>query len=99
MTNNTISFSRIDQIIERVHQFKIDPAFQNEIDERKNRKVIDIMSNDELLKFYATIAAFSQAANSKNVRDNLLSSGDFENMFHGFSVDKVSVINLDSKVA
>src|SRR5258706_8582683 len=94
MTNNATIFNKIDQIIVRVHQFKMEPEFAREVCERNNRNSSEKIGEGQLLRFYATIVAFSKGANSKNVRDKLILTGAFEKMFQNFSVDKVSKINV-----
>ena len=84
--NNEEIFIKIDELINRVNTFKVDPLFKQEVQNRNDRKVPDKLSGDQLLKVFVTLIAFSQNANSKLVR-SIIDSGIFENVFENFSVE------------
>lgn len=95
MTTNETVFKKIDSIIEKVKAHKVEPDFTNELTERINRKPPKNLSDDELLRVYAILLAFSQGANSEFVRDRLVLTGDFDKIFQNFSVDKVAKMDAE----
>jgi len=93
MTNETI-FLQIDNIFNRINQFRIDPLLESEILDRNNRTVPGKLNDDQLLRVFATLIAFSQNANSKLVKELILTNA-FEEVFENFSVETVSKMNGD----
>ncbi len=90
MTNNETVFKKIDSLIEKVKKYRVEPDFTNELTDRINRKAPNKLTDNELLRVYAILLAFSQGANSEFVRDRLVDTGTFDKIFHNFSVDKVA---------
>ena len=62
--NEEIS-KQIDEIIERINRFKVEPIFSTEVDSRKKRKVAETLTENELIEIFTNLIAFSQNANSK----------------------------------
>ena len=92
MTSKEAIFIEIDNIIERVNEFKISPIFENEVRDRDNREVPKKLTDDQLLRVFSNLIAYSQNANSKLVKQ-LIFSNVLEEVFESFSVDKVSQID------
>lgn len=97
MTNYDTIFLQIDNIFDRVNQFRVDPLLEHEIRDRNNRTVPDKLTDDELLRVFATLIAFSQNANSKLVKQLILTNA-FEEVFENFSVDTVSKMHGDELI-
>ena len=58
----------IDNIIKKVNQFKVKTAFDKEYNKRRNRKIIKLKNESELLQTFVRLIAFSQQANSDLVK-------------------------------
>ena len=52
-------FQHIDNIIKKIDSYKIEPIFSNEIEFRKNRKVSDDLTENEIIEIFTTLIAFS----------------------------------------
>ena len=74
--NEEIS-KQIDEIIERINRFKVEPIFSTEVDSRKKRKVAETLTENELIEIFTNLIAFSQNANSKLV-EQIINSGNFK---------------------
>ena len=92
MTDNLTIFTEIDNIIAKVDRFKNEPTFSQEIQERQNRRVAPLLNDNEILKTFAHLIAYSQNANSELV-EQLLKSEKFDKVFDNFEVDKVIGMN------
>lgn len=92
MTEESVIFERIDNIIAHVDQYRKEPTFSQEILERKNRQVAPFLNDNELLKTFSHLIAYSQNANSELV-ERLLESGKFDEAFENFDVDTVIRMN------
>ena len=89
--NQEIS-QRIDEIIERINKFKIEPIFSIELDSRKKRKVAETLTENEIIEIFTNLIAFSQNANSKLV-EQIIHSGIFKKIFEDFNIDKIAKMN------
>jgi len=85
-------FNHIDSIIEKVDNYKVEPIFSNEIQLRKNRKVSDNLSENEIIKIFITLIAYSQNANSKLV-EQIIETGIFNKIFADFDINKIVEMN------
>lgn len=68
---------------------KIEPKFSKEIENRNQRNPITIQNDNDVLRRFARLIAFSQNAPSDRVSD-LLDKGIFEEIFHNFKIDEVA---------
>ncbi len=89
--NQEIS-QRIDKIIERINEFKIEPIFSTELESRNKRKVAKVLTENEVIEIFTTLIAFSQNANSKLV-EQIIKSGIFKEIFADFNIDEIVKIN------
>lgn len=85
-------FGDIDNIIETVDFFKIEPLFSEEKNRRQSRTVSTLPNDDEILKKLSYLIAFSQNSNSEIV-EQVIKSGKFDNAFENFNIDKVVKLN------
>jgi hypothetical protein len=85
-------FGHIDNIIETVDHFKNEPLFSDEKNERQNKNVSSFLDDDEILKIFSYLIAYSQNANSEIV-EQVLKSGNFDNAFQNFKIDEVVKLN------
>ncbi len=85
-------FQRIDSIIEEIDSYKVEPIFSNEIELRRKRKVTDDLSENEIMKIFITLIAYSQNANSKLV-EQILKTEIFKEIFANFDVDQIVEMN------
>jgi hypothetical protein len=92
MYNKEVVFGKIDQIIKNIDIYKIEPIFDIEKNNRKNRKVSAFINDSEILKTLSYLIAFSQNANSELV-EQVIKSGKFDNAFEKFDIDKVVSLN------
>lgn len=86
------TFQKIDQLIQKIDQFKNEPLFTDERNKRQNKFFSPFQNDDEILKEFSYLIAYSQNANSKIVED-VLKSGKFEKAFHDFIIDEVVELN------
>lgn len=92
MKEKEILFKKIDLLIERVDNYKHESFFDEEKNRRQNKNVSEFKSDNEILKTFAHLIAYSQNANSELV-EQILKSGKFDQAFENFEVDKVVEIN------
>jgi 3-methyladenine DNA glycosylase Tag len=92
MTETAKIFGDIDNIIERVDRFKIEPLFSEEKNRRHNKIVSTLLDDNEILKTLSHLIAFSQNSNSEIV-EQVLKSGKFDRAFENFKIDKVVKLN------
>lgn len=85
-------FDSIDLIIRRVNSAKMEPAFSNEIKERLQRNPKMIKNDNDVLRKFSELIAFSQNAKSNLVSD-MLNRNIWEDIFNKFQVDKVVRMN------
>lgn len=83
---------QIDKIIDRVNLFKIEPNFENDYNERVNRKILRINSESELLKIFVRLIAFSSQAKSDLVKD-LINRKTLDKVFANYNVELVAKMN------
>lgn len=92
MTETAIIFSDIDNIIETVDRFKIEPLFSEEKNRRQNKIVSTLLDDNEILKILSYLIAFSQNSNSEIV-EQVLKSGKFDKAFEDFKIENVIKLN------
>ncbi len=85
-------FQHIDNIIKKIDSYKIEPIFSNEIEFRKNRKVSDDLTENEIIEIFTTLIAFSQNANSKLV-EQTIKTGIFKEIFANFDINQIVKMN------
>lgn len=92
MIEQALIFSKIDDLIKTVDQFKNEPLFSKERERRQNRLVYSLQNDNEILKTLSCLIAYSQNANSELV-ERVLDSGCFDNALVGFDIEKVMKLN------
>ena len=92
MTDSIKIFSDIDSIIDRVNSYKQEPFFSNEFTRRQNKRVSPFLDDNQILKTFAYLIAYSQNANSELV-ERLISGGNLDKAFDNFELDKVAKMN------
>lgn len=92
MTETEKPFTEIDKIIETVDQYKTEPLFSDEKNKRQNKIVSKIPNNNEILKTFAYLIAYSQNSNSETV-EQVLKSGKFDKAFNYFNIEDVVKLN------
>jgi len=88
-------FKRIDLIIKEIDSAKVEPKFSEEINARNQRDPCRIQDDNDVLRRFARLIAFSQNAPSDKVSD-MLNKGIFEDVFCNFEVEKVA--RMDSTI-
>lgn len=88
-------FDKIDQMISRIQIFQIEPLLENEIKRLTSLSPHAQQNESDLLRTFSKLVAFSQAANSKFVRDQLVNTDHFNRIFLDFDVEKVARIELN----
>jgi len=92
MTEKEKIFSKIDSIIETIDFFKVESIFNDEKKIRQN-KIVSVLPNDnQILKTFSYLIAYSQNANSEIV-EQILNSGKLEKAFKNFEIDEVVKLN------
>lgn len=92
MTEKEKIFGDIDNIIETVNRFKMEPLFSEEKSRRQNKIVSTLPNDNEILKTLSYLIAYSQNSNSEIV-EQVLKSGKFDYAFANFKIDKVVKLN------
>ncbi len=85
-------FEHIDNIIKKIDNYRVEPIFSNELEFRKNRKVSDNLSENEIIEIFTTLIAYSQNANSKLV-EQIIKSGIFNKIFADFDINEIVKMN------
>jgi len=83
---------QIDEIIENINHYKIEPVFSNELESRENRKVTDTLTDNEIIEIFINLIAYSQNANSKLV-EQIINSGIFKEIFLDFNINEIIKMN------
>ena len=83
---------KLDAIIDRVIEFKIEPKFSTEFNWRTGNKPPEKISKNELLKIFVRLISFSQQAISKKVKV-IIDEKIFDEILDNYNVDKVSKMN------
>ena len=92
MTEKVKVFSDIDNLIERVDRFKIEPLFSEEKTKRQDKSVSPLLDDNEILRTLSHLIAYSQNSNSETV-ERLLKSGKYDKAFENFDIEKVIKLN------
>ena len=92
MTEKAKIFRDIDNLIERVDRFKIEPLFSEEKAKREDKSVSPLLDDNEILRILSHLIAYSQYSDSEIV-ENLLKSGKYDKIFDNFDIDKVVKLN------
>lgn len=85
-------FHRIDLIIERINEFRIEPEFSEQIKIRHERKVPLNLSDNEIIEIFTHLIAYSQNANSKLV-EQIIDTGIFTQVFKNFDINEIIKLN------
>ncbi len=85
-------FSEIDLLIERVKFHILDPLFTNEFNKRQNKEVSVFLDDNEILRTFSYLIAYSQNSNSELV-ERLILSGNLDTAFNNFTIDDVAKMN------
>lgn len=85
-------FSDIDRLIDRVNNYKQEPLFSNEFNRRQNKKVSAFLDDNQILKTFSYLIAYSQNSNSELV-ERLILGGNLDKAFDNFELDKVAKMN------
>lgn len=92
MTDNENIYKEIDSLIKKVELNKVEPIFSIEKSRRQNRNVSDLKDDNEILRIFSHLIAYSQNANSEIV-ERILASGKFDRAFENFDIEIVSKLN------
>ena len=92
MEEKEILYKKIDLLIETIDNYKNEPNFSIEKSRRQNKIVSDFNDDNEILKMFAYLIAYSQNANSELV-EQILKSGNYDKAFENFEIDKVVKLN------
>lgn len=92
MAQNEQLFRRIDLMIEKIHQYAVEPLFSENVLQRSNTEPNFAWSDDYILKEMIELIAFSQQVRSELIRE-LFESGVFNRVFSSYSPSYVA--NLD----
>ena len=92
MEEKEILYRKIDLLIEIIDNYKNEPSFVIEKDRRQNKIVSDFKNDNEILKTFAYLIAYSQNANSELV-EQILKSGNYDKAFENFEIEKVVKLN------
>ena len=85
-------FADIDKIIETIDKYRQEPIFSDELKRRQNNTVSESLTDNEILKTFTNLIAYSQNAKS-DVVEKIIRSGIFNKVFSGFDINKVSQMN------
>jgi hypothetical protein len=85
-------FNCIDEIIEGISNFKSEPLFSQELNRRISNIVVQNLDDQEILKAFAYLIAYSQNSNSELV-ERLINNGSLDGAFEEFTIDKVAKLN------
>jgi 3-methyladenine DNA glycosylase Tag len=85
-------FQQIDNIIEDIDKYKVEPVFSNEINLRNNKKVAEDLSENEIIEIFTNLIAYSQNANSKLVEE-IIKSGILKEIFANYNIDQMIKMN------
>jgi len=85
-------FQNIDQIIETINEYKIEPEFSEQIKIRSERSVPDNLSDNEIIKIFTHLIAYSQNANSKLV-EQIIDKGILSEVFKNFEIAEIIKLN------
>jgi hypothetical protein len=87
-------FQAIDNMVERVDSFKVDPEFTKQIEERRNLVPNFNLSDKEILRRLVELIAYSNNANAQNVT-RLLDREVFRPIFQDYSVEKTANLSAE----
>jgi hypothetical protein len=85
-------FYRIDRLIDRINEFKIDPGFSEQIKIRQEKKVPPSLNNNEIIKIFTHLIAYSQNANSKLV-EKIIDAEIFDQVFKNYDISEIIKLN------
>lgn len=91
---NMKSFQAIDNVVDRVNSFKVDPEFTQQIEDRRNLIPDFGLKDDEILYRLIELIAYSNNANAQLVT-RLLSSNVFRSIFENYSVEKTAELSAE----
>lgn len=85
-------FQSVDSLITTIDKFKNEPLFSEEKKIRQQKEVSVLIDDNEILKIFSHLIAYSQNANSELV-EQVLKSGNFDKAFAYFDIDRVVKLN------
>lgn len=85
-------FQKIDQLIQNIDSYKVEPLFTDERNKSQDKTFAPFLNDDEMLKMFSYLIAYSQNANSKTV-GQVLKSGKFDKAFNDFKIEEVIKLN------
>jgi hypothetical protein len=85
-------FHKIDNLIEKIDRYRIEPAFSEQISNRKGKKVPENLSDNEIIEIFTHLIAYSQNANSKLV-EQIIDTGIFSHIFKNFEIKEIIKLN------
>jgi len=85
-------FKHIDNNIEKINNYKVEPIFSNEIQSRNNRIISNDLTENEIIEIFTRLIAYSQNANSKLV-EQIIDTGIFNKIFADFDINKIVEMN------
>jgi hypothetical protein len=86
---NSKCFQAIDNMVDRVNSFKVDPEFTQQVEARRNLVADFSLKDDEILRQLIELIAYSNNANAQKVTD-LVVREVFRPIFHDYSVEKTA---------
>src|SRR5689334_14176059 len=85
-------YKNIDCVIMKIDDFRNEPLFSQEISRRNNKKVLDFIDDNKILRTFAYLIAYSQNANSELV-EQLINQGSLDKAFENFNIRQVVNLN------
>lgn len=85
-------FNRIDNLVEKIDKYKNEPDFSEQIRIRNEKKVPENLSDNETIKIFTHLIAYSQNANSKLV-EQIINTGILTQVFRNFEIEEIIKLN------
>jgi hypothetical protein len=86
------TYQKIDQLIERIDKYRIEPDFTAQLKLRNDKKVPNDLTENEIIEIFTTLIAYSQNANSRLV-EQIIETGIFSEIFADFDIKKIVKMN------
>lgn len=87
-------FKAIDEMVERVDRFKVDPCFSKEVDERRNQTPDLGLNDDEILRLLVALIAYSNNAKSEKVTP-LVERQIFKPIFKDYRTEEAARLSAE----
>lgn len=85
------TFEYIDQIRRNVDSARSEPEFSERLSERMKRTPTSLLNNNDVLRVFARLIAYSQNAKASLV-SSMLAKGTLEKAFSGFDIEQVRML-------